>query len=128
MKLKQKEVIAAYKAILELAETRFPYRTAREVSALRRRLREEYETVAERELALAKELGVESTETGRFRTRDPAKAEEFRRRHEAQMDEAAEIDLPAVDLSEFTETLQVSPDCLEALEGIVAFERKGEKT
>ena len=128
MKLKQKEVIMAYRAVLELSEARFPYRTAREVAALRRRLREEYETVAERELALAKELGVESTETGRFRTRDPAKAEEFRRRHEAQMDEAAEIDLPAVDLSEFTETLQVSPDCLEALEGIVAFESKGEKT
>lgn len=128
MKLKQKDVIAAYKAILELAEVRFPYRTAREVYALRRRLREEYEVVAERELTLAKELGVETLETGKFRTRDPAAAEAFRRRHEEQMNEEAEITLPAVDLSEFAETLQVSPDCLEALEGIVAFEKKGEKT
>ena len=128
MKLKQKNVIAAYKAILELAEVRFPYRTAREVSALRRRLREEYEVVAERELAMAKELGVEALETGRFRTKDPAGAEAFRQRHEEQMNEEAEIALPAVDLSEFAETLQVSPDCLEALEGIVSFEKKGEKT
>lgn len=128
MKLKQKEAVAAYRAVLELAEVRLPYRTAREVAAMRRRLREEYETAAERELALAKELGVEALETGKFRTKDPAAAEAFRRRHEEQMAEEAEIDLPAVDLSGFTEMLQVSPDCLEALEGIVVFEEKGEKT
>lgn len=125
MKLKQKEVIGAYRAVLELAEVRFPYRKAREVAALRRRLREEYETAAERETALAKELGVEALETGKFRTRDPAAAAVFRRRHEEQMDEEAEFDLPAVDLSEFAETLQVSPDCLEALDGIVVFEKEG---
>ncbi len=127
-KMKQREVIGAYRAVLELAEVRFPYRKAREVAALRRRLREEYETVAERETELAKELGVEALETGKFRTRDPAAAEAFRRRHEEQMNEEAEFDFPAVDLSEFTEMLQVSPDCLEALEGIVVFERKGEET
>ena len=125
MKLKQKEVIMAYRAVLELSEARFPYRTAREVAALRRRLREEYETVAEREAALEKELGVEALETGQFRTKSPAAAAEFRRRHEEQMNEEAEIDLPAADLSGFAETLQVSPDCLEALEGIVTFEKEG---
>lgn len=126
MRLKQKEAIAAYRAVLELAEVRLPYRKAREVAALRRRLREEYETAAERELALAKELGVEALETGKFRTGDPEAAEAFRRRHEEQMNEEAEIDLPAADLSGFTGLLQVSPNCLEALEGIVVFESGGE--
>lgn len=126
MKMRQRDVITAYRAVQELTEARFPYSKAREVSALRKRLREEYETAAERELALAGEMGIEQTEAGRFRTKDPARAAEFRRRHEAQMEEAAEIGLPVVDLSEFAEMLRVSPGCLEALEGIVIFE-KGER-
>jgi len=125
MKLKQREVISAYKAVQELAGVRFPYKTAREVAALRRRLREEYETAAEREAKLAVEIGVETVETGQFRTNDPAKAADFRKQSEAQMEEEAEIDLPAVDLSAFSEMLRVSPDCLEALEGIVVFEKEG---
>lgn len=125
MKLKQREVIAAYRAVLELGEVRLPYRKAREVAALRRRLREEYETAAQREAALARELGVETAENGRFLARDAARAEEFRRRREAQMDEEAEMDLPAADLSQFTDMIQLSADCLEALEGMVIFE-KGE--
>lgn len=124
MKLKQREVIAAYKAVHELAEVRFPYKTAREVAALRRRLREEYETAAEREARLAEAMGVEAVGTGQFRTKDPAKAEAFRKQNEKQMDEEAEIDLPVVDLSAFAETLRVSPDCLEALGGIVVFEKE----
>lgn len=126
--MKQREIIAACRAVQELAGVRFQYQTAREVAALRRRLREEYEIAAEREMALAKELGVEALESGQFRTKDPAKAAEFRRRHEEQMDEEAEIELPVVDLSDCTDMLQVSPDCLEALDGIVTFEKEGEKT
>lgn len=122
--MRQKEVVAAYRAVLELAEVRFPYSKAREVSVLRKRLREEYEIAAERELALAQACGVEAVGDGRFRTKDPAKAAKFRKQHEEQMNEDAEIALPQVDLSDFAETLQVSPDCLEALEGIVTFEKK----
>jgi len=122
MRMKQREVIEAYKAVLELVEVRFPYQTAREVTELRRQLRKEYQIAAERERALAMEMGVEVLETGRFRTKDPEKAEAFQKRREEQMEESAEIDLPVVDLSAFAETLRVSPDCLWALEGIVQFE------
>lgn len=125
MKMRQRDVVAAYRAALELGEVRLPYRKAREVAALRRRLREEYETAAEREMDLARELGVEPGENGRFRTREAARAGEFRRRREEQMNEEAEIGLPVVDLSEFADTVQLSANCLEALEGIVIFE-KGE--
>lgn len=123
MKMRQRDVVAAYRAALELGEVRLPYRKAREVAALRRRLREEYETAEEREMALARELGAEPGENGRFRTREAARAGEFRRRHEEQMNEEAEIGLPVVDLSEFADTVQISPNCLEALEGIVIFEK-----
>lgn len=125
MKMRQRDVVAAYRAALELGEVRLPYRKAREVAALRRRLREEYETAAEREMDLARELGVEPGENGRFRTREAARAGEFRRRREEQMNEEAEIGLPVVDLSEFADMVQLSANCLEALEGIVIFE-KGE--
>lgn len=124
MRMKQRDVIAAWRAMEELAGVRLPYRTAREAANLRRRLREEYETAAEREMALAAELGVEILEAGRFRTRDPEKEAAFRREVERQMNEEAEIGLPALDLSGFADTLRVSPECLEALEGIVIFEKE----
>jgi len=122
MILKQREAVEAYKAVLELGMAPLPYRKAREVAALRRRLQEEYETAEERELQLAEELGLEVVDKTRVRTKDPIKQAAFLERREAQMEEAAEIDLPAVDLSDFTNILQISANGLEALEKIVKFE------
>lgn len=116
------QIIDAYKAVHELAAAPLPYQKAREVVGLKKRLSEEFETVAALEKEMALELGAEVDPGGRCQFRDETAAKEFARRRLVLMEQEAEIELPAVDLSEHAEGLKLSAAAVEALEGIVRFE------
>ncbi len=119
-----KRIVEAYQAVEQLSRNDFPYRVSREIAALRTRLREEFEIVAEMEDTLIEKHQGKPAGNG-IRFKDAGTLQAYQAEHGEKMGQTAEIDLPAVDLSAFADTIQISANGLEALEGIVLFE-KGE--
>ncbi len=116
-----KRIVEAYKAAEQLSRNDFPYRVSREIAALRNRLREEFETVADMEEALVEKYQGKPAGNG-IRFKDAGALQAYQAERGEKMGQTAEIDLPAVDISAFADTLQISANGLEALEGIVRFE------
>lgn len=123
MKLTPAKVTAAYRAVLELSNIVFPYKPARSVATLAKRLAEENDIVADMEKKLAAEYGGEMQPSGVCDFPDPDTAKHFRDALEEIREQEAEIKLPTVDLSRFTSSIRISAASIEALEGIVIFER-----
>lgn len=117
------EVVAAYRAVLELSKAVLPYKTARQVAALNRALRAEHDTVVAAERALAEEHGGVVSPMGSVDFPDADSVEAFNREHAAYMEQDADIRLPKVDVSKYTNLLRLSPETICALDGIVTFER-----
>lgn len=112
----------AYKAIQELSGVGFPYRVSRGISAIKKRLGEELETVAEMENALVEKYGGRVERGGSIKI-SGSDAQAFADEYNALMEQDDEsIKLPAVDVSAFADALRISPGAVEALEGIVIFE------
>lgn len=112
----------AYRAIQELSGVVFPYRVSRGISALKKRLGEELETVDGMEKALIEKYGGKVEHNGSV-TISGTDAQAFADEYNALMAQDDEsIKLPAVDVSAFADTLRISPGAVEALEGIVIFE------
>lgn len=115
------QVTDAYKAILRLSNTVFPYKIARNISKLKKRLAEEVDTISRMEKAIVEKHG------GEIR-KDNSVAIEGREQAEECADELNEfrlqdddIDLPVVDLSKYASFIQISPSDIDALEGLVMF-------
>ena len=49
---------------------------------------------------------------------------EFLKRRDEMMDQEDSITFPVVDLSKYTDMIRISPGALEALSGIVVFEKE----
>ena len=119
------EVVAAYRAILELSKAVLPYKTARQVAVLNRALRAEHDTVVAAERALADKYGGAVSPAGSVDFPNADSAEAFNRERARFMEQDADIQLPTVDLSKHTNLIRLSPESICALDGIVEFE-KGE--
>ena len=112
----------AYRAIQELSGVVFPYRVSRGISALKKRLGEELDTVAGMEKALVEKYGGKVERNGSI-TLSGEHAKAFSDEYNALMSQDDEsIKLPVVDVSAFADTIRISPGAVEALEGIVIFE------
>lgn len=112
----------AYRAIQELSGVVFPYRVARGIAALKKRLLEEVEAIAAMESALAEKYDVKIDRTGNAKV-SGKNAQAFVDEYNAMMEQNDEsIQLPVVDVSAFADTLRISPDAVGWLEGIVLFE------
>jgi hypothetical protein len=114
----------AYKAIQELSGTVFPYKVSRSVSALKKRLSEELETVAAMEMALVEKYGGSVLPNGSVRVvgaNSQAFADEFNAMM-WQNDES--IVLPVADVSEQADIICITPGAVAALEGLVIFEKE----
>lgn len=112
----------AYKAIQELSGVVFPYRVSRGISALKKRLSEELDTVNSMEKALVEKYDGKVSPNGSIKiSGDNAQAfaDEFNALM-AQDDDS--VKLPTVDVSQFADMIRISPRAVEALEGIVIFE------
>ena len=120
------EIKNAYRAIQELSGVIFPYRVSRGISTLRKRLGEELDTVAGMEKALVEKYGGKVDRNGSI-TLSGEHAQAFSEEYNALMSQDDEsIKLPAVDVSAFADTLRISPGAVDALEGIVIFDKEAE--
>lgn len=119
------QVVEAYKAILELSKSVFPYKESRKIAKLKKALKDEYEAVIELEENMAKKYGGTKEGNGVIKFPSADDKEAFDKEHNAYIQEEADIKLPAVDISKYTDQLKISPDSVFALDGIVKFE-KGE--
>ena len=116
----------AYGAIQQLSGVVFPYRVSRGLSALKKRLGEELDTVAGMEKALVEKYGGKVGRNGSIKIAG-ADAQAFADEYNAMMVQDDEsIKLPVVDVSAFADTIRISPGAVEALEGIVIFEEEAE--
>lgn len=118
------KVVSAYRAIKEVSGMVFPYKTARAVASLKRKLQDEVDTIANTERALIEKHGGKANGL-KIDFESHEKAVEFQAEYDGFMGQEAEIKLPAVDLSMHIDTLRLSPDNIEALDGIVIFEKEG---
>lgn len=118
------QIIAAYRATNELAGLPLPYRAARSLALLRKKLGEEAEIFMELEEAAVKKHGGVRKGGGSYRFPTPGAAQACAVELEELREDDVEIELPAVDLSDFADVINISPAGLEALEGIVCFEKE----
>lgn len=118
------EIKNAFRAIQELSGVVFPFRVSRSISALKKRLSEELDTVAGMEKALVEKYGGNVERNGSI-TINGEDAKAFADEYNtlmAQNDES--IQLPVVDVSAFADMIRISPGAVEALEGLVIFEKE----
>lgn len=108
------KIVNAYRAVRELSGAILPYRAARGVFALQKRLAEEFEAIAEIERKIVTEHGGKADENGKYTFPDVDKMKAFRDRYNAMMEEQADVEFPVVDLSECTDALHLSPASIAA--------------
>lgn len=114
----------AYKAVQELSSVVFPFRVSRGVTALKKRLGEELDTVAGMEKALVDKYGGTVAKNGSI-TIAGEDAKAFADEYNALMAQDDDsIKLPVVDVSAFADMIRISPGAVEALEGLVIFEKE----
>lgn len=121
--MKPSQIVDAYKAIRELDNVPMPYRAARQVASLKKRLDEEFNVVRSMEIALAAEYGGH-IEGSSYHFENAHVARDFADKLNAAMQQEDMIEFPKVDLSEISGRLSISPFAVEALDGIVKFEEE----
>ena len=115
------EITEAYKAVRELSGCILPYRVTRELHHLKKRLTEEFEVIFESERSLVTKYGGKPTKQGAH-FEHPEDFEYFKDAYEAFMHQDAEVELPKVNLAAYADTLNISANAIDALEGLVIFE------
>ena len=120
-----KQIVAAHEAMKELSKVPLPYKVARQLSGLNRRLDQEVETISSMEHALVEEFQG-SIERNGIQFPDNETATAFDEKRKAFMEEDVPLKLPMVDLSKFADNLRISSGAVGALEGLVRFEREAE--
>jgi len=116
-----RQIMDAYRAIQELSNIVLPYKTARRVVSLKKRLNEEFDVVLQMENAMVQEFGGRREKDGRIEFSDGKTAEAFLEKYDPAMEETTEIQLPQLDLSEYAGIIRISPRAVEALDRIIAF-------
>lgn len=124
MTLTPKRIAAAYRAITELSTIVLPFQPSRAVMALKKKLAEETDTVAAAEKNMVREYGGTVNADGRCNFPDEDTAQKFHAAREAWLEQEDDIKLPKVDLSKHTNLIRITPVALEALDGIVIFEKE----
>ena len=119
------QIVTARAAIQELSRVVLPYKTARQVARLKRRIDEEFEVVTSMEKAIVEEFGG-SMEGLRRKFPDESTAVAFDEKMRLYMEEETEIKLPTVDLSKYAENIRISPATIDALDGLVKWEAKSD--
>ena len=124
--MKPKEIKAAYIAVHELATVPLPYRAAREIYQMKKSLAAEIDVLAELEKAMVEKYGGQISRGGEY-TFPGNRGAAFLAEYEQAMEDDVAIHLPEVDLSAHADALRLSPGALEALDGLVIFERGVDK-
>lgn len=116
------QIVNAYRAVHELKGLVFPYKTAREVARLKKKLDEEMTVIIGMEQAIVQKHGGKTKPNGSYDFDSPASAAACKAELDGFNQEEVAVELPVVDLTEFVDQVSISPTAIEALEGIVIFE------
>ena len=119
------QIVSAHEAIRELSRVVLPYKTARQVARLKRRIDEEFEVISSMEKAIVEEFGGSIKGVHR-EFPDESTAAAFDEKMNTYWNEDAEIKLPTVDLSKYAENIRISPATIDALDGLVKWEEKSD--
>ncbi len=120
------QILRSYNAARELSQLVLPYKAARSVVRLKRKLEDEFHTIAGMEDALLQEFSGKKDQNGRFQFPDNETAEAFLEKYNSAMEEPADIQFDRVDLSRYSDMIKISPASIDALDGIVVFEGLGD--
>lgn len=118
--MKQGKIVNAYKALRELEQEKMPMKTAYKLYKLRKQLEKGFDFQREQEEKLLEDFGAKVLDGGlvQFQTVDDRKA------YEAQIaelnDMESDVEVNPVDMG-LTDEVSITPDAIEALEGIVNF-------
>lgn len=107
-------------ALQELAGVPFPYKVARRLAALNKRVEAEMDTLIEMENSLLKKYGGKKTR-GKINFPDAEAADAYVDEREKMLDEEDDVSLPTVDLSKYIGGFTISARALAALDGIIVF-------
>lgn len=116
------QIVNAYRAVHELKGLVFPYKTAREVARLKKKLDEEMTVIIGMEQAIVQKHGGKTKPNGSYDFDSSASAAACKAELDGFNQEEVAVELPVVDLTEFVDQVSISPAAIEALEGIVIFE------
>ena len=119
------KIVDAYDAFQELSKVVLPFKKARALAGLKKKLKESFDVAQEAELAIVEEFGGTKDYGGvySFKNNDDAvKCQKAIQDYMEQDDDS--IDLPHVDLSDYTNQIRLSASALEALEGIIIFDKE----
>lgn len=122
------QIVDAYRAVRELSDTVLPYKAARGITRLKKRLDEEFATIISMEQALIKKYGGKCCEHGRYDFASTEDAQAFSEELNAAMSQDDDMNLPQVDLSAYSGLIRVSAGAIEALDGLVIFDGDAEET
>ena len=117
-----REIINIHNALNELSKTVFPYKIARKVAGLSKRVKEELEVINTQERAITNKYNGKYEPGGKINFPSTDAAVKFAKEFDAMMDEDVGIHLTPVDVSKYADTLQLTPQTIEALEGVIIFE------
>lgn len=116
------EVINVHNALYELSKTVFPYKTARKIAGLSKRVKEEIDIINSQEHAIADKHGGKYEPGGKINFPDEDAAVEFAREFDAMMNEEVDINFTPVDVSKYADALRLTPKTIETLDGVIIFE------
>lgn len=116
------QIVNAYKAIRCLSDVVLPYKKARELSRLKKRIADEFGVVVEMESALVDKYRGKR-DGGKYTFDSPETTNAFLTEYEKAMEQDAVFALRPVDLSDHIGQLKISVEAIEALDGIIIFEK-----
>lgn len=121
------QITSAYKAIIRLSNAVFPYKTARSIAKLKRRLAEEVDTISDTEKRIIEKYGGTVKKNGSVTIEDREQADACVEELDGFREQEDDIKLPVVDLSKYVDSIRISPSDIDALDGIVIFEQEAEE-
>lgn len=120
-----KKIIKAYQGIQYLMSIALPFKEARALARLKRSLEENINVIVENEHKLLQAHNGTAIRPGEYKFKDNETAMRFYEDLQAfQNQDDDTISLPTVDLSDQADQLNISAEAIEALEGLVIFERE----
>lgn len=117
-----REIINIHNALNELSKTVFPYKTARKIAGLSKRVKEEIDIINSQEHAIANKYGGKYEPGGKINFSDSDAAVKFAKEFDVMMDEDVDVNFTPVDVSKYTDALRLTPKTIEALDGVIIFE------
>ena len=116
-----RQIIEIYRALRELEDVVFPYKQAREIAGLCKRVNEEFELIVQQENKLAAKYNGKRDGHKRLVFDNAEHSEAFAVEYNEMLDGEIDVDLQRVDLSKYADRLQLSPRSLSALERVINF-------